>query len=601
MAITTSLLMKLSTIFSGRQRRSRAAPTKSAEVTEADRPRFPRPSLRVFLLLILAIALSPVLVIGGVQWSNDIRRENHRRQLLMSLVAEEAADRSQIVLATAPALLDVIAAIEPTEACSAEFAKVIVRFPQFGNLSVVNADGEVVCSALDYAKGVSVADREWFQKLRDTGIETVQSTVYPGRVTKVWVMAVARRRQTASGAFDGAMVLGVPVTSLTFSLDRTGLPEDSEIALVDATGRVFGSNNWQMLDRSLLDKVQKKRGGFFVVKASNGVEREMSLVPLSTGPLFAVLSAPRPAPIALENVSAFGNFALPLLAWFLALATAWLATDRLVLRWLDYLRRIASLYASGKLSVQPLRARRSAPTEITGLADTLEDMAVKIRDRTTNLELAIEARDAAMKEIHHRVKNNLQIINSLLSLQSRKVSDPAAVAVLDDARGRINALSLIHRSLYETSDIRTVSTKNFFGDLVAHLNDALGAEDLGISIGSDIDQGSIDADLAVPLALFTAEAVTNAIKHAFPNARPGRVMVSYRIQPEETVLSIEDNGVGAATKSSTGLGSTLMAAFAKQAHGTLEDMAMPVGGQAVRIRIPNRGPAEAADPAVTIR
>jgi two-component sensor histidine kinase len=563
-----------------------------------DRPaRFARPSLRVFLLLILAVALSPVLVIGGVQWSNDIRREDHRRQLLMSLVAEEAADRSQIVLATAPALLDVIAAIEPKEACSQEFASVIVRFPQFSNLSVVGANGDVVCAAKDYAKGLSVAGREWFQKLRDTGVETVQSTAYPAQASKAWVMAIARRRQQSDGTFDGALVLGIPITSLIFSLDHTGLPDNSEIALVDASGQVFGSANWQKLDQAMLDKVQKRRGGFFVGKTDSGVEREMALVPLSTGPLYAMLSSPRPAPIALENVSAFGNFALPLLAWFLALATAWLATDRLVLRWLDYLGRIANLYASGKLSVQPLRARRSAPTEITGLADTLEDMAVKIRDRTTHLELAIEARDAAMKEIHHRVKNNLQIINSLLSLQSRKVSDPAAAAVLDDARGRISALSLIHRSLYETNDIRTVLTKNFFGELVLHLNDALGAEDLGISIASDIDEGIVDIDLAVPLALFTAEAVTNAIKHAFPNARPGRVMVSYKIRPDETVLAIEDDGVGAGDKSSTGLGSALMAAFAKQAQGTLEDMPTQGGGQAVRIRIPARPwPAEADQP-----
>ena len=82
--------------------------------------------------------------------------------------------------------------------------------------------------------------------------------------------------------------------------------------------------------------------------------------------------------------------------------------------------------------MQPLRAKRQAPGEINVLADTLEEMAVRIRDRTSNMEAALAARDAAMKEIHHRVKNNLQIINSLLSLQSRKLKDPAAVAVLDE-------------------------------------------------------------------------------------------------------------------------------------------------------------------------
>ncbi len=555
--------------------------------------RFARPSLRVFLLLILAVALSPVLVIGGIQWSNDIQRENQQRQLIMSLVAEEAADRSQIVLANASALLDVIAAIEPKEACSREFGRIIARFPQFSNLSVVDADGNVRCSAKDYAAGLSVADRDWFKKLRDTSVETVQSTAFPGRVTQGWLMAVARRRQNLVGAFDGALVLGVPVTSLTFSLDKSGLPDDSEIALVDASGRVFGSTHWKALDHTVLDRIQQRRGGFFSAKADNGSVRELAIVPLSTGPLYAILSSPKPPPIALQNISAFGNFALPLLAWFLALLTAWLATDRLVLRWLDYLRRIAGLYASGKLSVQPLRARQSAPTEITELADTLEDMAVKVRDRTTHLQEAVEARDAAMKEIHHRVKNNLQIINSLLSLQSRKVRDPSAVAVLDDARARINALSLIHRALYENPDIRSVSVKSFFGELVQHLDEALGAAELGIRIESDIDDGMIDADMAVPLALFAAEAVTNAIKHAFPDARPGRVLVSYTIRPEETVLSIEDNGIGAGEKISAGLGSTLMTAFAKQAHGSLVEEAMPSGGQAVRIRISTK--PESAD------
>src|SRR5690606_19263520 len=165
-----------------------------------------------------------------------------------------------------------------------------------------------------------------------------------------------------------------------------------------------------------------------------------------------------------------------------------------------YLRRIAGLYASGKLSVQPLRAKRTAPGEINVLADTMEEMAVRVRDRTTRLEAAVAARDAAMKEIHHRVKNNLQIINSLLSLQSRKVKDPAALAVLDDARSRINALSLIHRSLYEHHDIRSVDVKSFFDELVTHLDQALGADDQKIRIDSDIDDDTVDADMVVPLA-----------------------------------------------------------------------------------------------------
>jgi len=515
----------------------------------------------------------------------------------MSLVAEEAADRAEIVLSTAPPLLDVISAVEPNGACSVEFAKLIDSLPQFSNMSIVDVNGAVICSALADRVGLSVADRDWFNELRDSGAGFVQSAATQSLVSKEWTLAVAKRRETAAGKFDGALVIGVPIASLVFSLDRTGLPKDSEIALLDPTGRVFASRYWAAMNADITAKLAESggaRSGFFTTRTGEGQTRQIAIVPLSPGPLYAMLSAPVLPAIALENVSAFGNFALPLLAWLLALGTVWLATDWLVLRWIDYLRRIAGLYASGKLTVQPLRARRQAPSEITILADTMQDMAMKIRDRTIKLEGALEARDAAMKEIHHRVKNNLQIINSLLSLQSRKVSDPAALAVLDDARTRINALSLIHRSLYEHNDIRSVDVKSFFSELVTHLDQALGAEDQKVRIESVIDEDTIDADSAVPLALFTAEAVTNAIKHAFPNLTGGRVLVSYRVTPTGPVLSIEDDGVGGPEATARGLGSALMTAFARQVRGQLEELRSPGGGRIVKITMPLKGELAAA-------
>ena len=531
-------------------------------------------------------------MIGGVRWSGDIERETERRRETMLLVAQEAAGRAENVLSMAPALLDVIDALVADDPCSEHLNEMIDHLPQFSALGVADAKGNVICTTAEGGEGSSAADREWFRELRDTDKTFVQSTAYYGSISKQWILASAKKRTNPDGSFAGALVIGAPVDALVYRLDRTGLPEGSEISLLDSTGRVFASQYWKMLDPALVARLKiSGEGGFFERNSDKGEDRQLAIVPLSPGPFFAMLSAPRLAPIALENVSAFGNFALPLLAWLLALVTAWLATDRLVLRWLDYLRRIAGLYASGKLSVQPIRAKRAAPGEINVLADTLEEMAVRIRDRTSRLETAVSARDAAMKEIHHRVKNNLQIINSLLSLQSRKVKDPAALAVLDDARARINALSLIHRSLYEHNDIRTVEVKSFFGDLVSQLDQALGAEDQKIKIDSSIDEDTIDADVAVPLALFTAEAVTNAVKHAFPagrSVRGGRVLVTYRVGETEAVLSVEDDGIGGeeAETAAAGLGSTLMSAFAKQVHGELEEERVRSGGRLVRIRMP---------------
>lgn len=560
-------------------------------MTDGPSPR--RLSLRVLLLLIFAAALSPVLVIGGIRWSGDIERETERRRETMTLVAQEAASRAQYVLESAPAILGVINTLMAVDACATPLRKLVDGLPAIADIGVVDATGRMLCTTQAGAEGAtSPLTRSWFQKLRDTPTDTVQSTAYYGPVSQEWILVTAKRRNNPDGSFAGALVLGVRVSSLVRQLERAGLPKDTEIALLDVTGQVFASNHWAMLDPDVMAKIKANTAGFYELRSIRDQDREVVIVPLAGNEFYSLLSAPKPPPIALENVSAFGNFALPLLAWLLALVTAWLAMDRLVLRWLDYLRRIAGLYASGKLSVQPLRARRQAPGEINVLADTMEQMAVSVRDRTQGLESALVARDAAMKEIHHRVKNNLQIINSLLSLQSRKVKDPAALAVLDDARARINALSLIHRSLYEHNNIRSVEVKSFFSELAVHLDEALGAEDQRIKIESAIDADTIDADVAVPLALFTAEAVTNAVKHAFPAGKGvhgGRVLVSYTVNENEALLTVEDDGIGGAEAEAapaTGIGGTLMSAFAKQVHGKLEEGKSPTGGRLVRIRMP---------------
>lgn len=550
------------------------------------------------------MALSPVLVIGGIRWSGDIEREAERRHETMKLVAQEAASRADYKLESAPGILAIINASSAADPCASQLAPLVRNMPEFGNLGVVDEKGAVLCTTQEGGQGTSAAERPWFHVLSTTPTEFVQSAAYYGPVSKQWIIASAYRRSHPDGSFAGAYVLGVPVNSLLRQLERTGLPKDTEIALLDASGQVFASNHWAKLDEPAMAAIRANKSGFLERRSIREQDRELVAVPLAGSELYALLSSPKPPPIALENVSAFSNFALPLLAWLLALVTAWLAMDRLVLRWLDYLSRIAALYASGKLSVQPLRARRQAPGEINALADTMEEMAIRIRDRTSGLEDAIAARDAAMKEIHHRVKNNLQIINSLLSLQGRKVKDPAAIAVLDDARTRINALSLIHRSLYEHNDIRSVEMKTFLSELVKQLDQALGAEDQKIRVDSDVDDDTVDADVAVPIALFTAEAVTNSVKHAFPAGRGvmgGRVLVSYKVGESETMLVVEDDGIGGAeaeAAAATGIGGTLMSAFAKQLHGKLEENKLHSGGRYVRIRIPRINGITAAHPSL---
>jgi len=272
-----------------------------------------RLSLRILLLLIFAAALSPVLVIGGIRWSSDIEREAQYRRETMTLVARVAASRAESDLLTAPGLLQLISTSIRGEACDSDFAEVVAALPSYASFAEADAGGRILCSSVEAAKGLNIADRAWFGELRDTGAETVQSTALLSAVTGQWTIATGRRRVRADGSFNGALVLGTPIDALVAQLESANLPKGYEVSLLDASGQVFASDNWDTLDGKTMSGVKPGEPGFFEVKSKTQEGRQAAVVPLAGGAFYAMVSAPTPPPIALENINAFGNFALPLL------------------------------------------------------------------------------------------------------------------------------------------------------------------------------------------------------------------------------------------------------------------------------------------------
>ncbi len=181
-------------------------------------------------------------------------------------------------------------------------------------------------------------------------------------------------------------------------------------------------------------------------------------------------------------------------------------------------------------------------------------------------------KDLLMKEINHRVKNNLNIIISLLESQSLYLSNPAAQAALQDTQNRIQAVFLLHQKLYHTSGGTDVDAASYVLELVNHLCETFDTGSHNIVITHQLEPVSLDAAQLLPLAVILNEAVTNAIKHAFPGNRMGYIKVSLLQLPTGDVyLRVKDNGIGLPKNfrhdGERSLGFTLITGLVRQLDG----------------------------------
>jgi two-component sensor histidine kinase len=273
---------------------------------------------------------------------------------------------------------------------------------------------------------------------------------------------------------------------------------------------------------------------------------------------------------------------MPLAAWLTAFLAVMTVSERIIIRWLTYLERVASIYARGRFTIRPTQAE-NAPSEIRVLASTLDELADTIQARDAALNEGLAEKDVLMREIHHRVKNNLQIISSLLSMQQRVLTDAPAKAALADTRQRISALALIYRTLYQSDNVRHADARDFLTELVGQLVASEAGRGQLVTSSVKADSLLVDPDKLAPLALWLVEAVTNAQKHAFA-ARGGDLQVRFTVSGETSVLEVQDDGPGPdPSADSGGVGRTLMGAFAKQLRGVAELVPAPGGGTIARL------------------
>jgi PAS domain S-box-containing protein len=191
-----------------------------------------------------------------------------------------------------------------------------------------------------------------------------------------------------------------------------------------------------------------------------------------------------------------------------------------------------------------------------------------------NIKSSLEEKNVLLREIHHRVKNNMQIISSLLNLQTRYITDEKVVDVLKESQNRVKSMAMIHETLYQSEGFAKIGFSDYVNNLVTYLLQSYVDRD-HVKIITDVDVDIfLDIDTAIPCGLIINELITNSLKHAFPNITNGQIKIKLIRSDDRFILNVKDNGVGFPEmldfRNTDSLGLQLINSLVMQLDGSIE-------------------------------
>ncbi|MDT8343586.1 MAG: histidine kinase dimerization/phosphoacceptor domain -containing protein [Thermohalobaculum sp.] len=561
--------------------------------------------LRFQFALILAVAMAPAGVLAVIQALSNVDDAIGQRRELLAADARKAAEEEQSVFLSIRETLRIAVRelgreLAESGTCEGTLGLMLGNDPRLRGGALVDAEGAAICgdaAALDIAANPVWAD---FAQRPRFAIGPPQTPPGGGAfVTAFYPMPDVTSPASTPPAIAVAVAVDLTFLRGLVASDLTPRP----FAVLGHAGGLLAiggaeGGGWLPADRAPLLSFS---AGDMVLVSTDGIERRFFVVPLIAGQVWAVTAA-RELEFGALLGSAQGLLVVaPILLWLIAVMVAAGAIDRLVTRHVRYLERVTARLGRGELDaeIEPLDG---APSEIRNLGEAIRVMARNLAEREAALQEMVAAQKSLLLEVHHRVKNNLQMVSSLMNMQLRRSESEAERRSLRLVQDRIHGLALVHQNLYATERLDSIPLDHLLRDLCEHLTTSLKPARARVQFQTALEPITVGTEIATPIALFMTEAVSNIFKHAIGPAGATVIRLGLARAGESFVLTLEndlapagqivpgDEAGGAPLDRHSGLGGRLMEGFARQIGGTLTRETLESGAYRVTLTAPLRSP-----------
>lgn len=549
------------------------------------RPRPMTARLGFQLAFLLAAVLLPLTLISAINSMTAFDEMHARsRAALTGETVRAAAPILQLIQqargAAAVLALTVRPHLADDEACSKLMRDAKAAQPVYALVAFVPLDGQMRCSSS--GKSINFSGYPFFK----TVIADPRAAFSVNNRSPVWgaaVLGISHPVFDDAGIYRGVVYLSLPQASLDVVKSSGDNMQPLDLVTFDRTGEILtATGGLDNVARTLpmgrsLATLAGPDPVAFSAQSAVGVARVFSVVPLVAGEFYALGTWPAAESRSIDEAIIATPLLMPALIWLASLIVAWVSVERLVNRHIRKLSTSFKSFASGNRMVGDIDVA-GAPLEIREMADAYAQMTEAVLRHEADLEDTVHQKEVLLREVHHRVKNNLQLIASILNMQMRQARSPEIKTLIKGLQDRVMSLATVHRDLYQTTGLTDVHAGELLASITRQITSMASAPGRQFDLRTNFAEIHLTPDQAVPLALLLAEALTNAMKYAAPQGLGAPFLEVWLTREENgNAVLVVANSVAAETTSDVGdtneeigLGSQLLAAFALQLGGHIE-------------------------------